>query len=366
MNTFVNSALALAAASSLGFAGTGSGWEGLDSSLASWTPGEGMGGMEATALIRSSFDTSSDELFQPTTGEDLQGIRFQNAKVGIRGSVNNGKINWNLSFEFADNDALEGDDGVTDEPDIENAYGSWMCGDNIAVTWGQFKAAVTQSSAVGDCGLVMIERTGLGHEFDDYDPGVMAKFCFDQGCVMASIQNGVDEVEDDWRITLRGLYNVNAGAGSCEGGYGCNTDDTNLTIGAAYDSEQDDLVDDSGLFVDAMGTMAGFSGNVEFGFLSEDYANFNGPTLWGNGGYTDDAVVMALTAAYMLQPDEWEVAVRFEDMDDEDETTALTVGANYYMAGHEAKWSINLVDVSSDAVDADGTLFRVGLSMGQS
>ena len=126
------------------------------------------------------------------------------------------------------------------------------------------------------------------------------------------------------------------------------------------------MVDDSGLFLDAAGTMAGFSGNVEFGFLAEDYANFNRPSLWGNGGYTDDAVVMALTVAYMLQPDEWEVAVRFEDMDDDNDTTALTFGANYYMAGHEAKWAINLVDVSSDGVDADGTLFRVGLSMGQS
>ncbi|TAJ15928.1 MAG: hypothetical protein EPO68_11960, partial [Planctomycetota bacterium] len=163
MIKILNTALALAAVGSLGFAGTnGSDWTGLDKDMSLATAESHMkGGPSMGALIRSSIDFSSDDGYT-IGGEDLQGVTFQNARLWAQGEV--GNFWWRLSFDFAggtgvpDNSASDGIGGAT----LLDAYGSWACNDQLRVTMGQFKAPVARSANVQAGGLLFIDRSLIG------------------------------------------------------------------------------------------------------------------------------------------------------------------------------------------------------------
>jgi hypothetical protein len=58
-----------------------------------------------------------------------------------------------------------------------------------------------------------------------------------------------------------------------------------------------------------------------------------------------------------------ELAVRYEDFDDSDNTTAITIGANWYLQGHAAKWQANYVTVAADTSANEFDLIQVGLTV---
>ena len=72
---------------------------------------------------------------------------------------------------------------------------------------------------------------------------------------------------------------------------------------------------------------------------------------------------MALTASYMLGDDK-EIAIRYEDWDDTDSTTRVTVGFNLYsVLPHRVKWSINYSDLTSDDAALEATVISAGLTI---
>ena len=54
----------------------------------------------------------------------------------------------------------------------------------------------------------------------------------------------------------------------------------------------------------------------------------------------------------------------YEELDDASDTSLLTFGANYYVAGHNAKWQLNIADISSDVDAQDGLLVGLGFVIG--
>jgi len=54
------------------------------------------------------------------------------------------------------------------------------------------------------------------------------------------------------------------------------------------------------------------------------------------------------TVSYMFAPDEWEVAGRWEDFGDSDDSSMLSLGINYYVEGHDVKWQLNYSTIDSD------------------
>jgi len=67
----------------------------------------------------------------------------------------------------------------------------------------------------------------------------------------------------------------------------------------------------------------------------------------------------------MLSPDQWEIAVRYEDLDDMNDTTRATAGLNYYMGGHNAKWQLNFStsdsDIKANEIDVIALALVVGV-----
>src|SRR5262245_13243728 len=105
MKTFLNSALALAVASSLGYAGTGSEtdkWSGLDQEIQGLAATQGQpqpSGPTVGALIRSTLYMSSDDVFLSGSGDDLLGMAFNDANLWAQGNL--GDFFWRLSLNGA-------------------------------------------------------------------------------------------------------------------------------------------------------------------------------------------------------------------------------------------------------------------------
>jgi hypothetical protein len=338
MIKILNTALALAAVGSLGFAGTnGSDWTGLDKDMSLATADSHMkGGPSMGALVRSSLSFSSDDAFA-IGGEDLQGVLFQNAKLWAQGEV--GQFWWRMSFDFADAGQLQV--GAV----LEDAYASWKCNsDQLSVMMGQFKPSIARSANVSDGSLLFISRSVIGLTFDSYDPGIAVNGHFEQFSWQVSANNGADGAAEDLDLYARGEYNFNGGAGCCEGGYG-KPDGTTGTIGLGYGDFED--LDDKVLVLDGAVSFSRFA-------LGAEWADFDNA----------DQSLFAVSGSYMIQPETWEVAVRYEDLDTSDDNTILTGGVNWYHGGHNAKWQLNFTDFSSD-VDADeGTVIQLGLTVG--
>jgi len=65
----------------------------------------------------------------------------------------------------------------------------------------------------------------------------------------------------------------------------------------------------------------------------------------------------------MLTPDQWELGVRFQDMDDADDTSIMEIGVNRYLDGHNLKYSIGYRSISADTAANESDLIQVQLQV---
>jgi hypothetical protein len=215
------------------------------------------------------------------------------------------------------------------------------------------------SSQVWNGNLIMIDRTRLGQMFDVYQPGAAATFDTDRLHFKLALQNGADEVADEFGMVARGEFKLGAGAKENEGAYGTDGG-TNATIGAAYfnDSSQvggEDL--GTAIAVDGYAQLGHFSLHAEIVDMDEELAGNMGLSATG-----EDAMPFSATAGFLLPAETIELALRFQDMDDDLGTTAIGGGVNYYSHGHAAKWQLNVSQLDNDA--DDGMIIQLGLAVG--
>ena len=79
-----------------------------------------------------------------------------------------------------------------------------------------------------------------------------------------------------------------------------------------------------------------------------------------------------VTVSYLIN-EEYEAALRYEDLDNALDTTVLSVGVNWYQSGHNAKWHFGYADISNDSAPAgaalgytDGSVWQVAVTVGAS
>jgi hypothetical protein len=79
-----------------------------------------------------------------------------------------------------------------------------------------------------------------------------------------------------------------------------------------------------------------------------------------------DITPWSVTASMIFGDDEFEGALRYESLDDDDDTSLMTAGVNWYLTGRNAYWSLNYQAFDSDDSDIDGDIIAVGLNVGAS
>jgi len=381
MNRFVKTALAFAVAGSAAHAGTGDNeWKALDSEISglasSLKPSQDGSGW--SALIRGAYTHSSDDI--GTGGgnnPDVSGFNFNDVDMAFWG--NQGPYRWRIS---ADIDNNEGGSGAFFE--LEDAYIAFNCGEYFDTMMGNFKPNASRSNSVDPENLLFIDRTAIGSALDFWDNGIGAKGTWEQLMWSLAVMNGAGSSGGghtrDHLYVLRAMWNLGNGAGDMDGARG-SSDTLNGTIGISFIN--DDTVTTTGgnsdhdaWLVDAHGSMSnlGFGGEIAMinddldVATDEDFSNtFNSLNLYG------DSKPFNVYVSYLINP-EWEVGVRYEDLDNSktsagvaaEDNTLLSLVANWYRSGNAGKWQAQWTKVDADSGFDDGNIFEVGFSVGAS
>jgi len=365
MNKFVIGALALTAASPLSFAGSETkDWSGLDreienlgASLTAAGPGFAVSG-----FVRSRFAWSSDQDFGAAAGDqDLTGFNVDNARVYFSGNA-------------GDYGVFISADGATGGAALLDAFGTFPIFEQVKGQMGQFKIPFLWSSLVDDNNLLFLDRSYNGQIFDSRDIGIQVSGAWEQLSWWLALQNGIDGVAEDFQWTARVQFNaLGAGTGMQEGAYGA-SEDSNLTVGVAYTDEGADNTlgpVGSAVALDVGFASGPFSVHGEIVDFDDDrmpVPGLSGSTgVMGPAGFsttTGSETPWSVMVGYMITPNEYEIAGRWQDMDDGDNGDEWGIAVNRYVQGHNAKWTLQYTSFSSDDTTIEADTIALGLCVG--
>jgi Phosphate-selective porin O and P len=362
-------------------------WLGLSGELNGLTSTlqDQMGPTTVGGLIRGAVYNTGD--FAATGGDDILGALLDDAKLFAKGSL--GDFDWRIMFDFATPgggafspfggpslpsnytptwlgaavSGLESDSSAN----LQEAYGTWNFSEEIGLSFGRFRAHRSFSNTVYSEQLLFQHRTLIGETGYRFDEGVELHGQYGGPLTwFIAAQNGVDGLTEDFELIGRVEWAFGAGASNGEGaivapGGNQTADEFNGAVGATY-GDEGAASDGSYYGVDFVGRVSGFFFNAEFFQYDDDWAGILGPTLGTT--FTEGPAFYSGTVGYLLPDDHWELAARYQDLDDAADTTVLSLGVNYYVTGHNAKWQLNYSDVSSDSSSVEGSLISLGLTLG--
>lgn len=361
MNKFVIGALALTAASSLAYAGSETKeWSTLDRDLAALTQNPpGTTGFGMHGYVRSRFAHSSDiDTLGPNSDQDLSGFSMDNARIELRADQGD---DYGVVIQ------LEAAPGVAF---LLDAYGTFHITEGIEGRMGNFRAPFLWSALIEDNHLILLDRTFNGQNWSGRQEGIQINGTFDQFGWWVALQNGIDGVADEFQWTVRASFNaLGTSSGNMqEGAFEAGTE-SSLMIGAAYSN--DGTPDDGAAFAIDLGfTQGALSAHAELVDYDDDVTpdsslNLQTGTLNPSGlATTGSETPWSITLGYMISENMYEIAARFEDLDDSDDTTAWTIGLNRYVHGHDAKWTLQFSSADSDVAAKEADTIALGLCVG--
>ncbi len=358
MNKLVYSALALSLCSVPGFASDN--WSSLDQELNSLTASlsaQNQGGTKVGGWIITSFRNSSD---LQAGGNDLQGFQLDQVRLSFEGDAGS-------DYSYKVTADLQG--GTAS---LRDAYAKFKIAEGVNGKMGRYKTAFFQSALINEPKLLFLERSGLGSIFARRDIGFELSGEFDPNNAnaikwFAGIQNGNDGQGNDHLLSARVRANLMGnGPGMVEGAYG-SSEDTNLGVGIAW---QDDANLDKGTAfgLEVQLTSGPFSLAGEVADFDKGTASAFGVTnpvlaQWGIvGNDVADTTPWDVAGSYMFT-DMYEAAVRYQDMDDDENTSAWTVGVNRYVQNHDIHWTVQFEKVTTDNAFGDFDVLGVGLTV---
>lgn len=312
-------------------------------------------------LLRSSYDMSSDDVYAVTPGSDLGGFRFQDALLWFQGQV--GTFDVFLMADAADSSGYPGLGGnsTPGQLQMKDAWARTRVAEGVNLYMGQFRCPILLSSMTSEGSLSMIDRTVLGQFFDVFQPGAALTADFGGLHLKLAAQNGADGAADELGIVARAEFKIGEGAKDREGALGAEGLDANF--GVAYFKDSSDVGGGnevgSALAVDGYATLNRLSGHFEVVDVDDELGAMLGAMT--PVAYTDSATPYSATVGFLIS-DQWECVARYQDLDDDLSTTLIGGGINYYLAGHAAKWQLNVSRLDDD--NDDGLLLQIGLSVG--
>jgi hypothetical protein len=329
--------------------------------------------------VRVFLTYSTDEI---ATGpgpneQDTSGANFNDVDLAFWGAQ--GPYTWRISADIDNNEG-----GSSTSFELEDAWVRWNCAEYFDAQIGNMKPRVSRSNSIDPEKQLFIDRSALGSAADSWDNGFAVTGRQEQLFWGAWVMNGFNGHESDHLYVLRAEFDLGSGAGEYEGAMG-SSDTLNATGGITF------LNDDASPTVngdsDTSLWLLDFHGNVSqvgFGFevasLDDDFGVGTPPTgvttdedfsnLFTPLNFYGDTTPWSIYGSYSINP-EWEVAVRYEDLDnsennaglDAEDNTILSVGANYYR-GTNAKWQAQYSMFDADSSFPDGDVFEVGVVIG--
>jgi hypothetical protein len=317
------------------------------------------------ALLRTRGSWSGDVDASAAPGEqDLGGFGLDVARVEF--ASQRGAYALHVSLEAgaaASDDTLSGP-GVV----LLDAYGSVELCDAASVRIGQFCSRFLWSSCIDERDLVFLDRSFVGESMDGRDTGV--EFYGDAGRLnwWAGAQNAFDGLADDVALSARASWRILGDTLCCrEGAVGIPHDAWLVGVGYFDDRSLDD---GSIAGLDTYYANGAWSASAEVADYGDDMAPMpalsttTGVLAPGMGGMGGSDTPWSVTVGYLFEGTPWQVAARFQDLDDADDTALLTLGVNYHVGPSPTRWTVQLDHATSDmdALEADTLAF--GLTVG--
>lgn len=365
MKKLVYSALALTLTSVPALA-TDHAWSGLDKEIESLsnslqssnTSGPKIGGWIITSY-RHSSDLDGDSTLAGQ--QDQSGFQFDSVRLEVTGDAN-ADYSYKISFDLSSGNGDSHSASPNGNVQLKDAYASFKIWENIKGRLGRFKEPVLRSALVPENRLLFLDRTGLGDTLGRRDLGLMINGAFDVANWYVAAQDGTDGQGDEHTITLRVTADVvgKAGTGMVEGAYAA-SDETNLSVGLAF---QDNSQLDKGRVVaaEASMTMGPFSAAAELVDFDKGDAGTFGLAHGIIGNDVADTTPWDVTVSYAVTP-EYELMGRYQDADDNDDTSSFSLGVNRYIKGHDIKWQLSWTSVNTDNAIGDFDQLAAGLAV---
>jgi hypothetical protein len=368
MNKFVIGALALTSAGSLAYAGGGDTkeWSTLDHDILNLTSSAPAApGITWTGYVRARGALSNDVDVDPTTvgTQELSGFSLDNARLIV--DMSQGDYGAHISLEAVDHN-------VSGDALLLDAYATGVIANGWMGQIGRFRTPFLGSALVEDSNMLLLDHTFNGQVWQARSEGVQLTGTYDRIALMASLQNGSDALANGYMWAGRVTFTPMGTIGNQEGAYGANPE-TSLRVGASY-ADDSEITSSDMWAVDGSLVQGGFS-------LQAEMVNYH-------DGVTPDSVINTSTGvlnsaahaapvgnfhgsetpwsgtAGLLVGQNIEIAVRYEDLDDSDNTTAVTLGLNVYAAGHNAKFTLQGTRSNSDIAAKEADTIAFGVCVG--
>lgn len=303
-----------------------------------------------------------------TTVVDNHGVAvsgFLSTYYGSNSDTDEGGWTWeaarlNFKVQVEDFKVKVSTDLKSGTATLKDAYVRWAVADDVDVTVGTFKRPFLYGYNVSGANQLFLMRSANAQN-EVRDTGFMVSGGLgDIGTWAVAAQNGADGVTDEHHFSARVVADVmGEGAfGKHEGGVDFfGADGTHASVAIAIGQENDTVEDYQKLGIEAAIAVANFWAAVDMVDWTVDGTGLTA------GGPADGEAPLGITLAYMFQEDV-EVALRMDDLDRTDDTSIMTIGANYYQhLPHTVKWSLNFESVSSDTTALETDTIRLGMTL---
>ncbi len=379
MNKFVIGALALTSASSLAYAGgeETKEWSTLDRDILSLTSNPPpVSQVALSAFVRSRAARSNDVDVDPSISgkQKLSGFAMDNARVAL--DISQGDYGAHISLDAIDVGGIVPQQNSVGDAKLLDAYATASFGNGISAQMGLFRPPFLWSALINENNMLLLDRTFNGQVWDERDQGVQVSGVFDNVNVFIAVQNGADNVQSGYRFTGRATISPLGKVGMQEGAFGASAD-TGLTLGAAYSDDNSSSIGNHGesWALDGCLTQGGFSLHAELVDYQDDVTpdaamnlstgalNAIGHNVTPPVGFHGSETPWSATAGFAVSPN-IEIVGRYEDLDDSDNTTAITFGVNFYGSGHNAKLTLEVSRSNSDAALKEADTVALGVTVG--
>jgi len=296
-------------------------------------------------LMRGNYANSSDI---QVGGNDLGGFLWDNLRVSVDGQA--GAFEYRFQTESATA-------GVLGAVTTLDAWVRTPINTRVRLTMGLFGQPFLNSSGTEPQNLLFILRTASAQFWNSRDQGVMLDGSVGALDWAVAAANGTDAAGDDMaysgQLTIQAL---GGGLDQVEGAYG-KGDDLRATAVASMHVNENSAGDNNVMAFE-------LAGSFRRGYAALEYLNYPDDGGAGTGVYSvaSDTAPLSAVLSFMFVEDKYEAAVRYQDLDDSFETSAITFGVNRYIEGRNLMWQLNYIDKSADAPAIDAQTVAIGFT----
>ncbi len=333
--------------------------------LASSIPSMPPDAPKVSGWLRARYANSSDvDVDSVAAGDqDLGGFNLDSARLVISGDAWEG-FTYTISMEAGDSATS---DATGDGIGLLDAYAGVKVGDFATASIGRFSSTVLWRTAVRK--LLFLDRSFLGETWDGRDVGVELTGRFGKLDWWTAAQNGADSTADDLALSACVAFHLLGDSLHLEEGVVELGDARHLIASACWYDDQS-FSDGTAVGGSLHYAQGPFAATVELVDFDEDIRP--GPTVNTAtgavipGAYAATGVEMPwdATVSWLLVPERWELAARWQDLDDDGETTVASVAVNRYVAGHNVKWTLQVDTSDSDDAALEADVLSVGMTVG--